>query len=437
MWDTRPVRRRDRGTVAGVCEGIGDRYRIDPTLVKVAFVVATVFGGSGVLLYLAAAVALPAHDKVNPNQHRAHLAAGGHSRGHAGRRRGGPPAPKWIALIVLAVIAMSTIGSQNTWGSSGLLGVLLMAVGWWLLYQRTPVPPAGTSASSPDDSPEAGATSTILMPTPKVPAGSVAADDVAADATTVGMAADATPSADAPAAEPDSLDDLLPPTPPSWDPLGTARFAWDLPEPTAPPQPPTPRVPRSPLTPIVAGLAVMVGAAGTAGHLAGVDWFTPGRIASLVLATFGVGLIVASMQRRPTGGVSTGLLPLAGLAAAAVLATTLVTGSGQIMPSGGVGDRSWHPPSAADLQDDYHLTVGSSTLDLRDVGDLDRDRTVTVRQGVGEIKVLLPDDLRVRTECTAAVGEVKCADGMVNPDAETPVLTIDAHTTLGEVEIVR
>lgn len=48
MWNTRPVRQRSGRTIAGVCTGIGRRYDVDPTLVKVAFVVAAMFGGSGI-----------------------------------------------------------------------------------------------------------------------------------------------------------------------------------------------------------------------------------------------------------------------------------------------------------------------------------------------------------------------------------------------------
>ncbi|NMB23111.1 MAG: PspC domain-containing protein, partial [Corynebacterium sp.] len=43
MWATRPVRfpssQGGNAKVAGVCEGIAIRYQIDPTLVRLAFVV--------------------------------------------------------------------------------------------------------------------------------------------------------------------------------------------------------------------------------------------------------------------------------------------------------------------------------------------------------------------------------------------------------------
>ncbi len=43
---------RDR-MVAGVCGGLGTYFNIDATLVRLVFVLATVFGGWGLIVYLA------------------------------------------------------------------------------------------------------------------------------------------------------------------------------------------------------------------------------------------------------------------------------------------------------------------------------------------------------------------------------------------------
>ncbi|GAA4674440.1 PspC domain-containing protein [Gordonia humi] len=404
MWTTRPVRRREGNTIGGVCAGIGDRYRVDPTLVKVAFVVATVFGGSGVLLYIAALIAFPADDETEPRRE--------HRRRRHNWNRNDHPLSKVVPLAILAVIVFSVIGSQFRWGSSGFLGFLLMGVGWWLLYQRTPQAPAGTSADQ-----------LVQAPAP-VMAGMVEAPggvDLTKPTLPAGTPADGLPTA--------PIDQ-----PPSWDPLGAAKFAWDLPEPTVPAEPPAPRVPRSPVTPIFLGLAVMTGAAGAAANLAGVDWFTPGRIASLVLAVLGLGLVMGALTRKRGGS---GLVPVTLVAAVVVVATTGFAGMSGPFPNGGVGDRTWHPRAATDLRDSYELTLGSTTLDLRDLGPLDRDRTIRLRQGVGDMTVYLPDDIRVRTDCEVTVGDVTCTDGLINPDAKTPTLTIDAHVTVGGVEMTK
>ncbi len=45
--------------LCGVCAGIGKYFNIDPTLVRLGFVLLTCFGGSGLLAYLAAAIIIP------------------------------------------------------------------------------------------------------------------------------------------------------------------------------------------------------------------------------------------------------------------------------------------------------------------------------------------------------------------------------------------
>ncbi len=51
--------------VAGVCGGIGDYFGIDSTLVRLAWVVMTVFTvGSGLLIYLIAAMIMPKRQQM-------------------------------------------------------------------------------------------------------------------------------------------------------------------------------------------------------------------------------------------------------------------------------------------------------------------------------------------------------------------------------------
>ncbi len=45
--------------LCGVCAGVGQYFNIDPTLVRLGFVIFACFGGSGILAYLAAAIIIP------------------------------------------------------------------------------------------------------------------------------------------------------------------------------------------------------------------------------------------------------------------------------------------------------------------------------------------------------------------------------------------
>ncbi|MFL1597776.1 PspC domain-containing protein [Gordonia amicalis] len=471
LWSTRPYRPENR-TIAGVCSGIAARYRVDPTLVKVAFVVSAFFGGSGLILYLAAWIAFPGSQRAHAEALRA-----AYSGGHGGHRRHGHGHgwgnPQVIVLVVLAIVIVTSIGPNRTWGSGGLVGAILMLGGWYLLYLRTPTPPPGTSIDTV-------AVTDVVVPPPSagqferwVPrtmsdtgttgsgmTGSGTTGASSASTPTVDLqksTADTGPNAAAtketgmnqgdvdtgsagqrwsPLPTPVPASDDLDPAPPAWDPLGAAPFAWDLPEPAAPVRSIEPRRRRSPLTMVVLGLAIIVGAVGAALNQAGVDWFTTPRVLSLCLAVVGAGLLLAATLRRRTGEHSTGLLPVAILLGVATIVTTTV--SGITIPNGGAGDRVWKPLTENDIQPEYSLGVGEMTLDLREV-DLTADRRVELQNGMGVIKVALPENMNVRVTCDTGIGDIDCPTGLDGgrDGTDGPVLEIDAHTGMGEVQVTR
>ncbi len=45
--------------LCGVCAGIAKYFDIDPTLIRLAWVVFTLLGGSGILAYIIAAIIIP------------------------------------------------------------------------------------------------------------------------------------------------------------------------------------------------------------------------------------------------------------------------------------------------------------------------------------------------------------------------------------------
>jgi phage shock protein PspC (stress-responsive transcriptional regulator) len=46
------TRSKNNAFIAGVCAGLGEFFNLDPTLVRIIFVLFTLLGGSGVLLYI-------------------------------------------------------------------------------------------------------------------------------------------------------------------------------------------------------------------------------------------------------------------------------------------------------------------------------------------------------------------------------------------------
>ena len=45
--------------ICGVCGGIGNYFNIDPTLIRLVWVLASIFGGSGLLAYIIASIIIP------------------------------------------------------------------------------------------------------------------------------------------------------------------------------------------------------------------------------------------------------------------------------------------------------------------------------------------------------------------------------------------
>ncbi|HYR61776.1 MAG TPA: PspC domain-containing protein, partial [Actinomycetota bacterium] len=60
------ARSRDRRVVAGVAGGLAERLRVDPALIRVAFVLLALCGGAGVLAYTVLWVTVPQADGPAP-----------------------------------------------------------------------------------------------------------------------------------------------------------------------------------------------------------------------------------------------------------------------------------------------------------------------------------------------------------------------------------
>ena len=80
------------------------------------------------------------------------------------------------------------------------------------------------------------------------------------------------------------------------------------------------------------------------------------------------------------------------------------------------------------------LVVLRDHLDLRGL-ELDRDRTYSISNEIGEVRVQLPEGLEVDANCRVEVGSIDCPAPSENPDG--PVLTLDVSTEMGSVKVTR
>ncbi|MBB1025602.1 hypothetical protein G6019_14445, partial [Dietzia sp. DQ12-76] len=187
--------------------------------------------------------------------------------------------------------------------------------------------------------------------------------------------------------------------------------------------------PRSRLTKVTLGLALIaVAVAGGLATLGGVVWLDATRIAAIGLAVVAGGLLVGAVTRRGHG-----LLVVAGPLAGFVLLASLVQ-----VPEGGwegTGEQLIEITDPAQLDAPINHQVGSITVDMREL-ELDRDRSYSIANNVGEVQVLLPDGVAVETNCTTDIGSVDCPTGL-SGDVSGPVLTLSVHSGVGSVVVTR
>lgn len=55
----------DQRMLGGVCGGVAEFYSLDPSLVRLGFAIATLLGGSGLILYVLMWVIVPEKSKVS------------------------------------------------------------------------------------------------------------------------------------------------------------------------------------------------------------------------------------------------------------------------------------------------------------------------------------------------------------------------------------
>ena len=210
MWASRPVRlpsdQGGGGKIAGVAEGIAVRYQIDPTLVRVVFVVTAFCWGGSIALYLLAWMFMPRYSKTTSPFEDAF----GEKKDLPKNSDGKSTSEKSLGMTLAIIFAVGFI-LPLIFSSSSLTMLLPIAAGvggWYLLHKRRPDAPAG------------------LLATPQQHAEPPRDEHIDLS---MFEPVDGYPFPDGRT------------TPPAWDPLGAAPDTWHLPDPDPIVQEPQPK----------------------------------------------------------------------------------------------------------------------------------------------------------------------------------------------------
>lgn len=444
------LRRSDDGWLGGVCAGLASRLGLDPLVIRALFAVLSLALGLGAVAYLAAWLLIPDTDED------VHLEQALRN-GEAGS----------VVLLVATVLSVfGTFGwfgggwfTDNPWGGNifwGLLSLLLLVggVAWlWSEWRSRPDPgfyARHVSASAP---PPPGASGT---PGGEGPDWGARAQESASGQSTEHPTATAGLPAIRPAHPPATTELTAGTTGPSWS-HGTGATAWSpgpehAPEPARPARPPKPPKPPKRLgrrsagvagTLLGTGLALAVGG-GLHWAVGEYDWPGNPLLVGLAGALGVLGLTVLTLGLAGRTSGFPGFLAVVALIGTAFFLPI----ADHFVPSGKMGEYTWSPRTAAELEEDapFRVGAGTGTLQLHGLSPDELDgETVTASVGFGQLVIDVPDDLTVRIDAGTAGGVVRNYEddasyiGGLNVSEDIligdgPVdLTIDARVGFGQI----
>lgn len=199
---------------------------------------------------------------------------------------------------------------------------------------------------------------------------------------------------------------------------------------------PTPRSP-SFLTPLVLAVVMLIAGASVLASKAELFDVSVSGVLTVCLLVVGLGLLVSVRWGRARGLIPLGLVLAAGVGIASLFSFPLWSG---------IGERVVRVDERADIDGPIHHGIGTLDVDLRDL-DLDGD-TARLEVGVslGELVVVVPDDVDVEFAGEVSAGEItvfgRTVDGIdrtLSTDrdggSEPGTLVIDAQVGLGELRV--
>src|SRR4051812_23995253 len=114
-------RTRTDKVLAGVSAGLGRYFDLTPAVFRLGFVVLTLLGGAGILVYIAAVLVMPKEGDERSI-----------AEGILAERRDHPA--RLVALGLVAVAVLSLLARADTWPTAGTAWVLVVIAGLIFLW---------------------------------------------------------------------------------------------------------------------------------------------------------------------------------------------------------------------------------------------------------------------------------------------------------------
>jgi len=381
------VRPREGRIVAGVAQGLANRYDLPVLLTRVIFVLLTFAGGLGVALYAAGWFLIRSDDEATTPAERIFSSAST-SRSWIG-----------IGLVFLAILILLDNFTFLSTGIVWSVGLLVVGV---LLY--TGDLPRLVRNQESDEQEGVQQVTTI-----ETPVAETAASETAAPVAPSG---------------PGDAGDAVPPTPTPTPPI-------------LPPPPPKPKE-TSYLGRITIGLVlVSLGVLAILDNIPGIPIEPqPRHYIALATVVVGLGLIVGGFVGRARWLILIGAL---------LVPTLLFSPVFEYEWNTDEFDRTVSPDTFTELEDSYALEVGNLVIDLTDLPWDGETVDLVARVDAGNIEIWIPPGVGLEGEASVDVGHVGAfgreSSGLGGPalefDTPGPAVTVvlDATVDLGNIDI--
>lgn len=386
--------------IAGVGQGIANRYGIPAWLPRLVFIVTSFGGGVGIILYLAGWALLRSEDEAETPAERF--------------LRGEKQVSAWIGIALVVVAGLILLGSFSFFSGKLLVALGLLAVG--ILLYTGHIPSPGPASADPGPLPPTDGSDHEPEPDHKEGVQPMTTTDT----TTAGMAE--SPAGDSPAGG------YTPPpaTPP--------------PTPTPPALPPAPPRDRSILGRLTMGVMLLsLGVLAILDNIAAIPIEAdPRHYLALAVTVLGAGLLVGSVIGRARWLIIVG---------AVLVPTLLFSPAFEYDWSTGDFDVSTTPLIFTELESAYSIDVGNMVIDLTELPWSGQEIRVEASIDAGNLEIHIPDGVGIVGSASVNVGRVaepgRSSSGLGDPNLgwDDPgvrgTVILDAHVDVGNIDIRR